>query len=29
VPIGEYLDHIGLTRREGDVKKLGQVELSG
>ena len=25
VPIGEYLDRIGLTRREGDVRKLGQV----
>ena len=23
VPIGEYLDRIGLTRREGDVRKLG------
>jgi selenocysteine-specific elongation factor len=23
VPIGEYLDKIGLTRREGDVRKLG------
>jgi selenocysteine-specific elongation factor len=29
VPIGEYLDRIGLTRREGDVRKLGQVEPSG
>ncbi len=28
VPIGEYLDRIGLTRREGDVRKLGQVESS-
>ncbi|MGA2700428.1 MAG: selenocysteine-specific translation elongation factor [Isosphaeraceae bacterium] len=26
VPIGEYLDRIGLTRREGDVRKLGQAE---
>jgi selenocysteine-specific elongation factor len=26
VPIGEYLDRIGLTRREGDVRKFGQVE---
>jgi selenocysteine-specific elongation factor len=26
VPIGEYLDRIGLTRREGDVRKLGQIE---
>jgi selenocysteine-specific elongation factor len=25
VPIGEHLDRIGLTRREGDVRKLGQV----
>ncbi len=23
VPIGEYLDRIGLTRREGDVRKIG------
>lgn len=23
VPIGEYLDRIGLTRREGDVRRLG------
>ena len=22
VPIGEYLDRIGLTRREGDVRRL-------
>jgi len=29
VPIGEYLDRIGLTRREGDVRKLGQVEPAG
>jgi len=29
VPIGEYLDRIGLTRREGDVRKLGQVEPDG
>ena len=28
VPIGEYLDRIGLTRREGDVRKLGRVEAS-
>ncbi len=26
MPIGEYLDRIGLTRREGDVRKLGQIE---
>ena len=25
VPIGEYLDRIGLTRRDGDVRRLGQV----
>jgi selenocysteine-specific elongation factor len=24
VPIGEYLDRIGLTRREGDVRRLGE-----
>jgi len=29
VPLGEYLDRIGLTRREGDVRKLGRVEASG
>ena len=23
VPIGEYLDRIGLTRREGDLRRLG------
>ena len=23
VPIGEYLDRIGLTRRDGDVRRLG------
>jgi selenocysteine-specific elongation factor len=22
VPIGEYLDRIGVTRREGDVRRL-------
>ena len=22
VPIGEYLDRIGLTRREGDLRRL-------
>ncbi|QEH38481.1 Selenocysteine-specific elongation factor [Aquisphaera giovannonii] len=26
VPIGEYLDRIGLTRREGDVRRLGDAE---
>jgi selenocysteine-specific elongation factor len=25
VPIGEYLDRIGLTRREGDARRLGQA----
>ncbi len=29
VPIGEYLDRIGLTKREGDVRRLGQVEPPG
>ncbi len=24
VPIGEYLDRIGLTRREGDVRRLAE-----
>jgi selenocysteine-specific elongation factor len=23
VPIGEYLDRIGLTKRDGDVRRLG------
>jgi selenocysteine-specific elongation factor len=26
VPIGEYLDRIGLTRREGDVRRLNAAE---
>lgn len=26
VPIGEYLDRIGLTRRDGDARRLGAVE---
>ena len=26
VPIGEYLDRIGLTRREGDVRRLNVSE---
>ncbi|WP_165229380.1 selenocysteine-specific translation elongation factor [Aquisphaera insulae] len=26
VPIGEYLDRIGLTRREGDIRRLGEAE---
>ena len=26
VPIGEYLDRIGLTRREGDVRRLGSIK---
>ena len=25
VPIGEYLDRIGLTRRDGDVRRLGDA----
>jgi selenocysteine-specific elongation factor len=25
VPIGEYLDRIGLTRREGDLRRLGDA----
>src|SRR5205823_3132673 len=25
VPIGEYLDRIGLTRREGDLRRLGRT----
>jgi len=29
VPIGEYLDRIGLTQREGDVRKLGNIEPAG
>ncbi len=31
VPIGEYLDRIGLTRRDGDVRRLGTAptEVSG
>jgi selenocysteine-specific elongation factor len=27
VPIGEYLDKIGLTKREGDVRRLGSGHL--
>ena len=27
VPIGEYLDKIGVTRREGDVRRLGPAGL--
>jgi selenocysteine-specific elongation factor len=26
VPIGEYLDRIGLTKREGDLRRLGGSE---
>ena len=26
VPIGEYLDRIGLTRREGDLRRLGDAD---
>jgi selenocysteine-specific elongation factor len=29
VPIGEYLDRISLTRREGDVRRLGQAAEAG
>jgi hypothetical protein len=25
VPIGEYLDRIGFTRRQGDFRQLGSV----
>ena len=28
VPIGEYLDRIGLTKREGDVRRLGPAGRS-
>ena len=28
VPIGEYLDRIGLTRREGDLRRLGDADAS-
>ena len=28
VPIGEYLDRIGLTRREGDIRRLGDANGS-
>ena len=26
VPIGEYLDRIGLTRRDGDMRRLNAAE---
>ncbi len=29
VPIGEYLDRIGLTKRDGDVRRLGTIGPSG
>ena len=29
VPIGEYLDRIGLTRREGDLRRLGPGRAHG
>jgi selenocysteine-specific elongation factor len=29
VPIGEYLDRIGLTRREGDLRRLGTIHDAG
>jgi selenocysteine-specific elongation factor len=28
VPIGEYLDRIGLTRREGDLRRLGDTSAT-
>lgn len=28
VPIGEYLDRIGLTRREGDIRRLGDAAVA-
>ncbi len=28
VPIGEYLDRIGLTKREGDVRRLGTAKAA-
>jgi selenocysteine-specific elongation factor len=28
VPIGEYLDRIGLTRREGDLRRLGDADAN-
>jgi selenocysteine-specific elongation factor len=28
VPIGEYLDRIGLTRRDGDVRRLGDAAVA-
>jgi selenocysteine-specific elongation factor len=28
VPIGEYLDRIGLTQREGDLRRLGPAALA-
>jgi len=27
VPLGEYLDRIGLTKREGDIRRLGPAAL--
>ena len=29
VPIGEYLDRIGLTRRDGDLRRLGTPSEAG
>ena len=29
VPIGEYLDRVGLTVREGDLRRLGPVGRPG
>ena len=28
VPIGEYLDRIGLTRREGDLRVLAEPQAN-
>ena len=28
VPIGEYLDRVGLTKRDGDVRRLGRIDPS-
>jgi selenocysteine-specific elongation factor len=28
VPIGEYLDRIGWTRREGDIRTLGDRAIT-
>ena len=28
VPFGEYLDRVGVTRREGDVRRLGDAPVA-